>query len=260
MKNNKFKNQNQQDLLFEIKHRIIISSIIKYFLKHFSNFLFSRTTPEINNQYGSDYSHGSQKPTLVPVQTRPSKINFQTFETPINRNSSIQTQIDQNQQVNQWQNSKYGNDHYPWQKSQVGSRSKLTRIQPINPNNYDSRREKETSRLSNISKTDSIQYDEKQFKQKILDKNSSGHLQRNSPTSWLIISEHQNDQQQLNIYEKPNTVQSELSISPSPHDELSRENTNTPRTYRLMIDDQQEQPIDGRYAVPPNKYIYLFLQ
>lgn len=54
--------------------------------------------------------------------------------------------------------------------------------------------------------------------------------------------------------------QSQLSISPSSHEELNRENSNTPsRTYRLIIDDQQEQqqPTDGRFIVPSNKYIYF---
>lgn len=137
---------------------------------------------------------------------------------------------------------------------QIGSQSKPIRIQPINSNIYDLRRERETSRLSNISKTDSIQYDDKQIKQKILDKNSSGNFPVNSPTSWSIISEHQNDQQQLYIYEKTNLYQTELSISPSSHEELNRTSSNTPsRTYRLIIDDQQQQPIDGRHVVPSNK-------
>ncbi len=62
-----------------------------------------------------------------------------------------------------------------------------------------------------------------------------------SPTSWSVISEHQNDQ-------KTNT----LSISPSSHQEFIEENSITPsRTYRLINNDQQ--PIDGRYVVPSNK-------
>jgi hypothetical protein len=214
------------------------------------SFLFSRTT-ETNNQYGPDYSHSSQKNTLVGLQTRPSKIHSQTSETSTTRDSSVQTQIDQNRQLNQWENSKYVHDHYPWQKSQLGSQSKPNRIQPINTNIYDSRRERETSRLSNISKTDSIQ-----FKQKFIEKNSTGNLQTISPTSWSVISQHQNDQQQLEIYEKTSTYQSDVSASPSSHDELIGDNSSTPsRTYRLLINDQQ-QPIDGRYVVPSNKYIY----
>jgi len=69
-----------------------------------------------------------------------------------------------------------------------------------------------------------------------------------SPTSWSVISEHQNDQQQIDIYQKTNT----LSISPSSHQEFIEENSITPsRTYRLINNDQQ--PIDGRYVVPSNK-------
>jgi hypothetical protein len=190
---------------------------------------------ESNNQYGPDYSHNAQKNGLVSLQSRPSKGLFQTNEISTNRNSILQSQTNPN--------------HYPWHKSQ----SKPTRIQPIlstNTNNSNSQRERETSRLSNISKTDSIQPN----KQKHLEKNSINNYQIKSPISWSIISEHHNDQQQFGIYETTNT---EISTSPSSHDELINEDSSTPsRTYRLTTNDQQ-QPLDGRYVIPYNKYIII---
>jgi hypothetical protein len=199
---------------------------------------------ETNGQYELDYTHGTQKSTSVASQSHPSKVYYQTNETPTTRNSSIQSQIDQNRQL------------HPWTKSQLGSQSKPTRIQQINnTNNYDSKQERETSRLSNLSKTDSIQ-----FKQKIIEQNSTENLQTKSPRSWSIISDHQNDQQQLKINQKRNIYQSEVSTSPSSHEELIQENSTTPsRTYRLMNNDQQLS-IDGRYVLSSHKYIYLFLK
>jgi hypothetical protein len=77
-------------------------------------------------------------------------------------------------------------------------------------------------------------------------KNSTNHFQSRSPTSWSIVSEHQ---PQINTY------QSELSTSPSSQDQFIEDQENTPsRTYRLITNDQQ--PIDGRYVVPSNKYVH----
>jgi hypothetical protein len=124
--------------------------------------------------------------------------------------------------------------------------SKPIRIQPIlsttNTNNYNSRRERETSQLSNMSKTDSIQ-----IKQKIMEKNSTGSFQSRSPTSSSLISE-----QQFEISNKTNPYQPE---SLSSQDESIENNSSTPRTYRLMINDQQQQPLDGRYVIPSNKFV-----
>ena len=222
--------QNKQELMSEIRSMTRISRIKRNIFenKSFYIYLFFSRMNESNNQYGPDYSHNAQKNGLVSLQSRPSKGHFQTNEISTNRNSMIQSQTNPN--------------HYPWHKSQ----SKPTRIQPIlstNTNNLNSQRERETSRLSNTSKTDSIQ----QTKQNILNKNSINNYQIKSPTSWSIISEHQNDQQ--------NT---EISTSPSSHDELINENSSTPsRTYRLTTNDQQ-QPLDGRYVIPYNKYIIRF--
>ena len=163
---------------------------------------------------------------------------MQTYETIRTQNSSNQSQIDQ----------------YPWQKQHT----KPNRIEPINPNIYDSRRERETSRLSNISKPDSIPYDEKQSKQKIIEKKSTKHFQRYSPTSWSAISEHKNDQQQKEIDEKTNSPLSDLSRSSSSHEDLKREKSSaSSRTYRLVTDEQQQQPVDGRYVLPSNKYLLI---
>jgi hypothetical protein len=129
----------------------------------------------------------------------------------------------------------------------------------INTNNSNPQREREASRLSNISKTDSLQPNEKHFKQKIIDKSSIASFQTKSPTSWSIISEHETNRQQLESHEKTSQDQSEISTSPSSHDELINENSNTPsRTYRLIVNDQQQQPLDGRYVIPSNKYIITF--
>jgi hypothetical protein len=202
---------------------------------------------EINNHYGSDYLHGTQKPTSIS-----SKNQLHTFET----STTHQAQIDQNRNLNQWQNSKYGNENYRWQKTQFNSQPKPTRIEPINPNLYDSNRERETSRLSNLSKTDLIQFDNKQIKPKIIQKTSTNHLSSQSPTSWSIISEHQQQQQEING--KTKTIfQSELSVSPSSNDELIEDNVSTTsRTYRVITNDQEEQQsMDGRYVLPSNKYV-----
>jgi hypothetical protein len=128
------------------------------------------------------------------------------------------------------------------------SQPKPRRIEPINPNLYDSRRERETSRLSNQSKTDSSLFDDKSIKQRLIKRDSTtSHLQSRSPTSWSIISEHQ---QQFDIDDKLNTYQSELSTSTS-NDQFIEENENTPsRTYRLMTNDQEL--IDGRHVIPSN--------
>ncbi|CAF4841939.1 unnamed protein product [Rotaria sp. Silwood1] len=215
---------------------------------------FNRTT-EINSQYGPDHLHGTQKTPISTLQSRPSKVQFQPFENPTNRNPSNETHIDQNRQSNQWRNSTHENHHYPWHKSQAGSILKTTRIQPIQPKNtniYDSKRERETSQLSIISKGDSIKSDEKKLNPKIVGKNSTNNFQLKSPTSWSIISEHDNDQQQFEPYEKIKTYQSESSPSPSSHDELIEDNSNTPpRTYRLMNNNQQKLH-DGRYIIPSN--------
>ncbi|CAF4090956.1 unnamed protein product [Rotaria sp. Silwood2] len=216
---------------------------------------FNRTT-EANSQYGPDHLHGAQKKPISTLQSRPSKVHFQTFENPINHNSPNETQIDQNLQSNQWRNSKYENDHHPWEKSQNESILKTIRIQPIHPkhtNIYNSKREREISQLSNISKGESIQSDEKKFNPKIIEKNSTNNLQSKSSTSWPIISEHDNNQQQFDIYEKITTYQSQLSTSPLSHDELVENNSNTPppRTYRLM-NDKQQKLLDGRYFIPSN--------
>ncbi|CAF1070982.1 unnamed protein product [Rotaria sordida] len=217
---------------------------------------FNRTT-EGNSQYGPDYSHGVQKKPITKLQSRPSKVYFQTFENLTNRNPSIETQMDQNQQSDQRRNSKYENDHYPWQKSQTRSTSKPTRNQAIYPKNtniYDSKQERETSELSNISKGDSIQSDGKKFNnQKIIEKSfTHNNFQSKSPTSWPIISEHENDQQEYEIYEKITIYKSELSTSPLSNNDLIENNSNTPpRTYRLMNNNQQNL-LDGRYVIPSN--------
>jgi hypothetical protein len=93
-----------------------------------------------------------------------------------------------------------------------------------------------------MSKTDSIQ-----IKQKIMEKNSTGSFQSRSPTSSSLISE-----QQFEISNKTNPYQPE---SLSSQDESIENNSSTPRTYRLMINDQQQQPLDGRYVIPSNKFV-----
>ena len=180
---------------------------------------------------------------------RPAKVHFQTFEDPKNRNS---TRVDKHhRQVKQWQNFKYDNDDNSWRKSQVESISKTSQIQPIiskNTNIYNSQQERETSHISNI---DSTQSNENKFKQTIIGKHFIG---RKSPISWSVQPEHRinQQQQQFEIHEK---LPSELSISPSSHEELIRENSTTPlRTYRLLNNDSQ-QLIDGRYVIPSNKYV-----
>lgn len=121
---------------------------------------------------------------LLPVQTRPGKVPFP--------NSSHLKQP-----------SKYEN-HQP---SRMYS------------NLSDLKGERETSRLSFISKTDSIQ-----SKQKINDK----HFPVQSPTSWSVISKHQ-----TNRMDSPRT--------PSFHERIYREDSNaSSKTYRVRNDQQQQ--------------------
>ncbi|CAF3522726.1 unnamed protein product [Adineta steineri] len=179
-------------------------------------------TSEINNQYGSD---NIPKYTSIDVQSRPAKIHFQSFEPLPIRNPILLTQIESNQ----WHNSKH--------------KSKPNRIEPINT--YTFHREREISRLSDMSKTESIQ-----SKQQIHEKNSVNNFQSRSPTSWSVISEHQNEQQKLQNFNKLNIYESESESSSQ--DELIENNSRTPsRTYRLMTNDQ-EQSHNEKHIIPSN--------
>lgn len=171
---------------------------------------------DISNQYGSDYSHRPQRNILIDAQTRS------------RRTSEIPT-IDPNQRK------------IPLQKA-ILSQGKSTG----NSNLSDSRRERETSRLSNLSKTDSIPINDQPIKTKI--------LKTKSPTTSSIVSQRQTHPQ-IDLTNKTHLFQPELSISSSSHDELIEENLDTPsRTYRLKCN---EQPLDGRHVIPSNTYDLL---
>jgi len=145
------------------------------------------------------------------LQSRPSNIYFQS----LTRDSIVQSQTKQ--------------------KSQVGSMNTLlqtTRIQPTNPNTYNTRREREDNQFNKTSKAELIG--------KKIEKNSNTFFPRRSPVSWSVFS----DQQILELYES--------SSSSSPHDELINDNLST--THRLIITDEQK-PLDGRYVIPNNKYV-----
>lgn len=104
---------------------------------------------------------------------------------------------------------------------------KFTRIQPINSNLSETKRERETSRLSFVSKTDS--------KQRIHE-----NYQQQSPTSWSTISKHQTNQQQL---------QFDRSRSPSSQTNFHRDISNaSSKTYRL----NQQQTNNDKYHQPSN--------
>ncbi|CAF3426014.1 unnamed protein product [Rotaria socialis] len=206
-------------------------------------------TNELNSQYGSDYLYGAQNKSLVTSQSRPSKVHFQLYESSTYLHPLIETQTNQNRR----RNSNYENDEHAWQKPQTTSMPKTTRTKPIIPKNTnitELKREREISQLSNISKVDSTQYDDMKFNQKRIEKSSTGSFQTKSPVSWSIVSEHHNDQEQYEVYEKSNNYPSELSISPSSHEEFTENNGNTSsRTYRTMKIDHQ-QLFDGRYVIP----------
>jgi len=73
-------------------------------------------------------------------------------------------------------------------------------------------------------------------------KNTSRLFQVQSPTSWSIISDNQTNHYELS------------SSSSSPHNELI--NDKSTHTYRvILIDEQQQQLLDGRYVIPFNKYV-----
>jgi hypothetical protein len=100
----------------------------------------------------------------------------------------------------------------------MSSLLQTARIQPTNSNNQ--------------SKTDSTQTNRNRF------------FQTRSPTSWSVISDHQINQQQLNTYE---TSSSSSSCHQQPIDDKST------RIFRVIIKDRQ-QPMDGRYVIPSDKY------
>ena len=174
---------------------------------------------DISNQYGSDYSHRSQRNILVDANPRSRKL-------PSDMSMASQVQIDSNQQ-------------------KILSQGKLTRPTDLRP------REREISRLSNLSKTDSMSInDQPPIKLKILKKTSLNPLPPKSPTSSSIISSHPHS----DIINKTNSFQPELPLSPSSHDEFLDENLNTHcRTYRLMTD---EKPLDGRHVIPSTQYVF----
>lgn len=219
-------------------------------------FLFSQTT-EPNSQYRSDYLHGSKQKSLVPSQSRPSKIHFPSYENPTNRYIIIETQTDPNHHRNPWKNPNNENDSYQLQKFQNGSTSKVTRMQPIFPKNaniYELRREREITQLSYMSKEDCSRHDETKFDQKYIEKNSNDSFQIRSPISWSITSEHRNDQQQYEIYEKTNVNKSVLSTSPLSNEELIDDNfTANSRNYPITPNDNK-QPVEGKYSISSNKY------
>lgn len=159
---------------------------------------------DISNQYGSDYSsQRMQRNILVDANPRSRKIPSDMFNTG-------QMQIDGNQR----------------------KLSRPTNLSDLRP------RERENSRLSNLSKTDSMSINDHppSIKSKIPKKTSLHPLPPKSPISSSIVSH-------------PHSLQTDLPLSPSSHDE----NLHTHcRTYRLMTD---EQPLDGRHVIPSTKYV-----
>lgn len=210
------------------------------------------------NQYELDYAHGEKKQIPANPQSRPSKGHSQTLDNASYQNVKVQTQTNKSRQTNQWPSSKYENDHYSSQKFNVRSISKSTQMQPVlskHVNVYDSRREREVSQLSIISKGDSIQSDEKQFKRRTIEKDNTSTLQRKSPLSQKNASDHQNNHQQLEIYKKTMSNQSVSSPSPPSHDELIDDNISAQSPTYLLTNDNQQRLLDGRYVIPSNAYI-----
>lgn len=172
---------------------------------------------DISNQYGSDYS---QRNILVDANPRSRKLPS---------NMSMTGQDSHQRKIN---------------PQKMISHGKLTRPTDLRP------RERETSRLSNLSKTDSMSInDQPPIKLKIRKKTSLQPLPQKSPTSSSIISSHPHS----DMTNKTNSFRPELPLSPSSHDEFLDENLNTHcRTYRLMTD---EQPLDGRHVIPSTQYV-----
>ena len=163
---------------------------------------------DISNQYGSDYSHRPHRNILADAQqTRPRKL-------------SQMSTIDQNQR-------------------KIPPQEKSIRISNLS----DRRRERETSRLSDLSKTDSIP-------------KPNQHIKSKSPTSSSSILSHRqihHHQPQSDSNTKNSPFEPELSICSSSHEDLIEENVNPPsRTYRLITN---EQPLDGRHVIPSTKYV-----
>jgi hypothetical protein len=109
------------------------------------------------------------------------------------------------------------------QKSQIGSSNTLfgtTRIEPTNTNISRIRRDREVNRFDNSSKI------------KLIPKKNVTNFNRffptRSPTSWSVISDHQNEQEHIQ------------SLSPSSRRES-------------IIDIQQ--PADGRHVIPAKQYV-----
>jgi hypothetical protein len=95
--------------------------------------------------------------------------------------------------------------------------------QTMNTNNI--QRDNELNRLTKINLT-----------QRNKEQNKSNRLfQARSPTSWSIISE-----------------QHRYELSPSLHKESINEEST--RTFRFIPNNEQ-QPLDGRYVIPTNKYV-----
>lgn len=116
-------------------------------------------------------------------------------------------------------------------------------IYPINP-----RRKSPTESINNLLRTTRIQpmninnRRQEDELNRSRQKNTSRLFQVQSPTSWSIISDNQTNHYELS------------SSSSSPHNELI--NDKSTHTYRvILIDEQQQQLLDGRYVIPFNKYV-----
>jgi hypothetical protein len=116
-------------------------------------------------------------------------------------------------------------------------------IYPINP-----RRKSPTESINNLLRTTRIQpmninnRRQEDELNRSRQKNTSRLFQVRSPTSWSIISDNQTNHYELS------------SSSSSPHNELI--NDKSTHTYRvILIDEQQQQLLDGRYVIPFNKYV-----
>ncbi|CAF4205116.1 unnamed protein product [Rotaria sp. Silwood2] len=168
-----------------------------------------------NNEFESEYS---SRNTTPPFHSRP---------TQVIRISNIHYQAEQKQQFSPRQNSPTEYMNYLLE---------TTRIQPTNIN--DIQRKSEINRFNNTSKMNSIEFNKTQ-------QNSNRLFEARSPTSWLILSDDQINQQQCDLYKSSS---SSSSFSPG-HELIDHQLT---RTHRLIVTDEQ-RPLHERYVMPNDK-------
>ncbi|UJR24856.1 hypothetical protein I4U23_006225 [Adineta vaga] len=177
-----------------------------------------------DNKIINQRNHGYQLDPLRIYETKSTELHLKNqAQSHTNEKKIKQNELHSQYGINhsydtQTQSNRNLNEH------QIKTTSKTVRIQPIlSTNIYPLQREREISRLSNNSQPESIQ-----SKQQIHGKESTVSFQSRSPTSWAVLSEHQ---------QKLESLQDENHLDEPSH------------TYRLVTIDH-EQSLDEKYVIP----------